>query len=101
MEDVGSYGRQIGRITDALEVLISTLDRHKLTKKQLAAITMLDDQAEAIRAIKSKTTGRKYTDLSKPPAAVLCECRCECAKGIERYYGANATKPKIAFLCLS
>jgi hypothetical protein len=71
LDEVGSYGRQIGRITDALEVLISTLDTSQLTKKQVTAIYMLKEQADAIRAIKSKTTNREYVDLSEPPAGTL------------------------------
>jgi len=38
VEEVGSYGRQIGRIADALDVLVGTLDRSKLSEKQLLAI---------------------------------------------------------------
>ena len=40
LEDVGSYGRQIGRMSEALEVLLdqAELDRTKLTDAQIAAL---------------------------------------------------------------
>ena len=40
LQDVGSYGRQIGRISEALEVLIdqADLDRTKLSDAQIAAL---------------------------------------------------------------
>lgn len=40
LSEVGSYGRQLGRISEALEVLLdeAKLDRTKLTDAQIAAI---------------------------------------------------------------
>ena len=40
LQDVGRYGRQIGRISEALEVLIdqADLDRTKLSDAQIAAL---------------------------------------------------------------
>jgi hypothetical protein len=84
LEDVGSYGKQIGRIADALDVLIATLDRKQLTDEQAAAIYAFKDQIAAVRAVKSKTTNRDYPDLSKPPVKVLC-VGCPLTGGAEEW----------------
>ena len=34
LEEVGSYGRQIGRLADAIEVLLGTLDQRALSEEQ-------------------------------------------------------------------
>ena len=51
VEEVGSYGRQIGRISDVLDVLVGTLDRSKLSEKQLFAITAFREQLGEVRAL--------------------------------------------------
>jgi len=67
LEEVGSYGRQIGRIADALDVLVGTLDRSALDERQLLAIMSFREQLSEVRAIKSK--GREPdNDLSNPTA---------------------------------
>src|SRR5829696_9145819 len=38
LDNVGSYGRQLGRIGEALEVLVRRLPRSELTESELAAI---------------------------------------------------------------
>jgi hypothetical protein len=68
VEEVGSYGRQIGRIADALDVLVGTLDRLALNEKQLLAIMAFREQLSEVRAIKSKRQPDPEDDLSKPTA---------------------------------
>jgi hypothetical protein len=53
LEDVGSYGRQIGRLADALEVLIATLDRNSLSPDQQAAISAFEGQLKDVRSVKT------------------------------------------------
>ena len=52
LDEVGSYGRQIGRIGDAIEVLIASADRAGWTPEQKDAIAVLEGQLAAIRKIK-------------------------------------------------
>jgi hypothetical protein len=46
---VGSYGRQIGRVVEAVEVLAAKLPRAKLTEKEKAALDALTDLATELR----------------------------------------------------
>lgn len=50
IEDAASYGKQLGRIEDALVVLVRHLDKSKLTKPELGALhdleRMIDDVAD-------------------------------------------------------
>jgi hypothetical protein len=57
LDEVGSYGRQIGRLSDALEVLVATLDRNSLSPEQQAAISAFESQLNAVRGVKA-TAGR-------------------------------------------
>jgi hypothetical protein len=69
VEEVGSYGRQIGRIADALDVLVGTLDRSRLNENQLAAIMAFREQLREVRAIKSRgKSDPEKDDLSRPTA---------------------------------
>ena len=54
MEEVGSYGRQLGRIGDVLEVLLNHLDRTTLTEPETEAIAALETQLKQIRRIKRR-----------------------------------------------
>lgn len=54
LDEVGSYGRQIGRIGDALEVLIRHFDRSGLPPEEKDALTVLEGQLAQIRAIKRR-----------------------------------------------
>ena len=67
LENVGSYGRQIGRIADALDVLVGTLDWTKLAEPQARAILAFREQLAEVRALKSDGRDEK-ADLSTPPA---------------------------------
>ena len=67
VENVGSYGRQIGRIADALDVLVGTLDWTKLAEPQARAILAFREQLAEVRALKSDGRAEE-ADLSTPPA---------------------------------
>jgi hypothetical protein len=54
LEDVGSYGRQLGRIGDVLEVLVKKLPRDTLTEDERAAIEDFSSQMREIKRIKQK-----------------------------------------------
>ena len=44
LDEVGSYGRQLGRIGDALEVLIRHLKPAELTKDEVDTLAILEGQ---------------------------------------------------------
>jgi len=55
IEGVGSYGRQIGRITDALEVLINhfrLIEQGELKDADKDALLLLLQQAAEVRSVK-------------------------------------------------
>lgn len=52
LDEVGSYGRQIGRIGDALEVLVRHVDRSCLTEPERDALDILLGQLAQIRRVK-------------------------------------------------
>lgn len=54
LRDVGSYGRQIGRIGDALAVLIRHMDRAGLTDADRDALVLLEAQLLEIKNIKER-----------------------------------------------
>lgn len=53
LDEVGSYGRQLGRIGDALEVLVKHFDRSGLSREEEDALAMLLGQIAAIRKVKA------------------------------------------------
>ncbi len=53
LENIGSYGRQLGRIGDVIEVLVKRLPRDALTADELAAVEDFNSQQRAIRKIKA------------------------------------------------
>jgi hypothetical protein len=57
LEEVGSYGRQLGRIGEVLEVLVARLPREGLTKDELAAVEDFNSQMREIKRIKDKQRG--------------------------------------------
>jgi 3-deoxy-D-manno-octulosonate 8-phosphate phosphatase KdsC-like HAD superfamily phosphatase len=57
LDEVGSYGRQLGRIGDALEVLIDRFDRKGLTAAEKDALAILKGQLAAVRKVKAGTRG--------------------------------------------
>ncbi len=52
LEDVGSYGRQIGRIGDALRVLLAHIKLDNLSPVEQQAIDALKDQLDTVDLIK-------------------------------------------------
>ena len=54
LDEVGSYGRQLGRIGDALEVLIKHVSREGLTQAEQDALDMLQGQLAAVRQVKQQ-----------------------------------------------
>ena len=54
LDEVGSYGRQLGRIGDVLEVLVNRLPRDSLSEHERAAVEDFSAQLREIRRIKRK-----------------------------------------------
>jgi len=61
LEKVGSYGRQLGRIGDALEVLLDHIKLRDLDEREQDALTVLRGQLAEIRQVKQA--------VQVPPAA--------------------------------
>jgi hypothetical protein len=57
LDEVGSYGRQIGRMGDALEVLLNHLKRSKLTDTEKEVIAVFEGQLAQVRSIKRRMLG--------------------------------------------
>lgn len=54
LDEVGSYGRQLGRIGDALEVLIDHVDLEGLSQAETDAISILKGQLAEVRKVKAR-----------------------------------------------
>lgn len=54
LEDVGSYGKQLGKIGDVLRILLDHVKLDKLTPPEKEAIDVLRAQLDAVDAIKAK-----------------------------------------------
>ena len=54
LDEVGSYGRQLGRIGDALEVILAHVTLDGLTAAERNALTILSGQLAEIRKIKQR-----------------------------------------------
>ena len=59
LDEVGSYGRQLGRIGDALEVLIDHVKLEGLSKDEADAIKILRGQLAAIRKVKQRERSKE------------------------------------------
>ena len=68
LDEVGSYGRQLGRIGDVVGVLASLVDRDKLTDAQEAAFDKLDDQLKLVSLIKAQRSLEKKLGAATGPA---------------------------------
>lgn len=66
LSDVGTYGRQIGRLADAMEVLIACLDRNSLSPDQQAAISAFETQWDQVREIKIRQGRGAQPELREP-----------------------------------
>ena len=56
LEKVGSYGRQLGRIGDAIEVLLDHVKLDGLNDRERDAVTVLRGQLAEIRQVKQAAT---------------------------------------------
>ncbi|GLS22582.1 hypothetical protein GCM10007874_56000 [Labrys miyagiensis] len=54
LDEVGSYGRQLGRIGEALEVLIRHLRPDELTAEEADTLAILEGQLAQIRKVKKR-----------------------------------------------
>ena len=54
LDEVGSYGRQLGRIGDALEVLLNHVDLGKLKPEERDSIDILRGQLAEVRKVKAR-----------------------------------------------
>ncbi len=54
LDEVGSYGRQLGRIGDALEVLLKHIKLDGLSRDEQDALTVLQGQLAAVRQVKQR-----------------------------------------------
>lgn len=57
LDEVGSYGRQLGRIGDALEVLVKEFPREGLSEHAVAALEDFSAQMREIKRIKQRPRG--------------------------------------------
>ena len=55
LKEVGSYGKQLGRIGDALEVLMKYVDRSKMSAAENDALAILEGQLAEVRQVKART----------------------------------------------
>jgi hypothetical protein len=55
LDEVGSYGRQLGRIGDALEVLLKLVKRDGLSQDENDALNILQGQLADVRKVKQRT----------------------------------------------
>src|SRR6478609_10359167 len=63
LEKVGSYGRQLGRIGDALEVLLDHVKLKDLTADERDAIAILQGQLAEVRSVKAKALRAEKAEL--------------------------------------
>jgi len=57
LDEIGSYGRQIGRIGDTIEVLLKQLDRSRLSDAEKEVIAVFEGQLAQVRSIKVECWG--------------------------------------------
>ena len=55
LDDVGSYGRQLGHIGDALEVLLNHVKLDGLNQAEKDTLSVLRGQLAAVRQVKERT----------------------------------------------
>jgi|HubBroStandDraft_6_1064221.scaffolds.fasta_scaffold241746_2 hypothetical protein len=68
LDEVGSYGRQLGRIGDALEVLLDHVKLDGLSKPEKDALDALRGQLASVRRVKQRTGATKGSSESTPKA---------------------------------
>ena len=65
LDEVGSYGRQIGRIGDALEVLIDHVKLDGLSRDEADALAILKGQLAEVRRVKARERGQDEGNKTK------------------------------------
>jgi hypothetical protein len=65
LDEVGSYGRQIGRIGDALEVLIDHVKLDGLSREEADALAILKGQLAEVRRVKARERGQDEGNKTK------------------------------------
>lgn len=58
LSEIGSYGRQLGHIGDALEVLMDQADQAALTPEQRDCLAILKGELAEIRKVKTRELAR-------------------------------------------
>ena len=70
LNEVGSYGRQIGQLGDAVGVLVALVDRNRLTDEQKGALEKLDDQLRLVALIKEQRKLEKKLGVTTSTPAI-------------------------------
>jgi hypothetical protein len=70
LDDVGSYGRQIGQISDALYVLFAHKSLDKFDPDERKAIAAFQRQVESVNALKGQTRAATGTGAARLSNAV-------------------------------
>lgn len=93
-EQVASYGRQLGRLMDAVDVLTRHLDRTGLSAADGRALEQLESLRSEIEAVKARTAGARVAQLlaevralRKDPttnATAIAQLRAELDGGTEQ-----------------
>jgi hypothetical protein len=66
LDDVGSYGKQLGRIGDVLEIILKHVDLGKLSPEERDSITILEGQLAEVRQVKERELPRTTTARTAP-----------------------------------
>ena len=65
LDDVASYGKQLGRMGDVLAVLIRHLDQKSLTAHEKAAIDDFTRMLTEIKAVKTRVEGQQVAHRAR------------------------------------
>jgi hypothetical protein len=69
--EVGSYGMQLARILDALDLLVGELDLSRLTPEQQRIVVRLEDLAASAKRAVNEYRGRPVEDAPSPTRGEL------------------------------
>lgn len=69
LDEVGSYGNQLGKIGDALGVLLAHVDRSKLTEDEADKIREFEAQLAEVCRVKSRVDARRAVAAPAPPTS--------------------------------
>jgi len=75
LDQVGSYGRQLGRIGDALEVLLRHINQDELSDAEQDTLDILKGQLAEIRKIKQQKRAEAQAGLTSPGSSDLSPSR--------------------------